>query len=80
MVIHICISRPGFLGVQLLPVMIHEIGHSIGILHSDVKESVMWGYYNEVTQLHEDDINAVQAHYGELSCKALSTFFLFDNA
>ena len=46
----------------------HEIGHSIGIKHSDVEESMMWPYYSDSTELHEDDVNAVQARYGELSC------------
>ena len=80
MLIHICISRRGFLGVQLLPVMIHEIGHSIGIRHSDVQEAIMWPWITGITQLHQDDVNAVQTHYGELSCKILfqhiSFFFI----
>lgn len=54
---------------------LHEIGHALGINHSplpmDETKSIMrpkYGYSDFLTEdkikLHQDDIDAIQAHYG----------------
>ena len=55
-------------GKSFLQVMMHEIGHVIGINHSNYWDAVMYAYYEYKAdfQLTEDDINAVQALYGWL--------------
>ena len=48
-----------------MPVAIHEIGHNLGLDHSNVGGSIMYPFITDgVTSLHEDDINGVQRLYG----------------
>lgn len=52
---------------SLLATLIHEIGHSLGIAHSNYKNAIMYSAYDELNyriDLHEDDILAVQYIYG----------------
>ena len=52
----------------------HEFGHSIGIEHSEVKEAVMFPYYegyNPNFRLHRDDIEAVQSLYNSRNGKII---------
>lgn len=42
----------------------HEIGHGIGIDHSEYKDALMYPYAGFATELGEDDIQAVQELYG----------------
>ena len=52
-------------GVDLLSVAIHEIGHNLGLDHSNVKRSIMYPFIqNDVQALHADDINGIQKIYG----------------
>ncbi|XP_046407856.1 macrophage metalloelastase-like [Ischnura elegans] len=53
--------------VSLLAVLLHEIGHTLGITHSNYENSLMFAYYNHYDYrltLHEDDILAAQFLYG----------------
>jgi len=55
-------------GRNLLFVATHEIGHSIGLEHSSVQESIMYPWYSPLKEndldLHEDDIMGIQTLYG----------------
>lgn len=50
----------------LLRVMIHELGHSLGLSHSGVREATMYPWYKEdgPIGLDVDDINGIQYIYG----------------
>lgn len=44
---------------------LHELGHSLGLDHSDVENAVMYGYYTDSTgSLSYDDIAGIQHIYG----------------
>ncbi|MCO4771828.1 MAG: matrixin family metalloprotease [Deltaproteobacteria bacterium] len=61
--------------VDLLSVATHEIGHFLGIGHSEFEESTMWATYlggTEARSLHEDDIAAVEFLYPcEEMCRSI---------
>lgn len=49
----------------LLWVAVHEIGHALGLRHSNVKGSVMWPTASKGTpKLHQDDIKGIRSLYG----------------
>ena len=54
-------------GINLDWVAVHEFGHSLGLEHSNVRESIMYpwykGYFPNI-ELTEDDILGIQALYG----------------
>lgn len=55
-------------GINLLQVATQEIGHALGLAHSDDPNAVMWPFYvgfEENFQLGQDDINAIRALYGD---------------
>ena len=56
-------------GKNLPWVTLHEIGHSIGMEHSKVKNSIMYPYYQyyngHESDLSADDITGIQALYGK---------------
>ena len=58
-------------GIDLMQVVTHELGHSLGLLHSEVTSSVMgptYNGYNPNFRLTEDDIKGIQALYGKSNC------------
>ena len=59
-------------GTNLLMTASHELGHSLGLAHSDVRGSVMSPFYTPYKnglKLHKDDIEGIQALYGGRSVK-----------
>ena len=49
-------------------VTVHELGHALGIEHSNVKDAVMYAYLKKGSAypgLNEDDIKAIQSLYGK---------------
>lgn len=71
-------------GYNLLSSAIHEIGHALGIAHSNVDGSIMVDYYTGLTALAVDDINAIWSLYGKpaisgsnyMPCSGTVTFSL----
>lgn len=52
----------------LLYTAVHEIGHALGLDHSDVKEAVMWPIAKSGRPvLHQDDIDGIHSLYGSSS-------------
>ena len=60
---------------SLLPVALHEIGHVLGLAHSNHTKAVMYRSYNKKSssiQLDDDDVDGIQEKYG-----AFNYFYLF---
>lgn len=63
-------------GINLDWVALHEFGHSLGLEHSNVRESVMYPWYKgffENIELTNDDIRGIQALYGKPTKKPSTT-------
>ena len=51
--------------IDIRIVAVHEIGHGLGIRHSQIHDSIMAPFYNpNLGNLRPDDISAIQAIYG----------------
>ena len=49
---------------EFLSLIIHEVGHTIGLGHSSNTAAVMYGFENGRTNLAADDVAGIQALYG----------------
>lgn len=48
---------------DLFSVALHELGHALGLGHSDQKDAVMYPYYRLVSDLAQPDIDAIRELY-----------------
>ncbi|MDG3005624.1 matrixin family metalloprotease [Paludisphaera mucosa] len=50
---------------DLKTVAIHEIGHALGMSHSEISRADMYSYYTAMKQaLHSDDVSGIRSIYG----------------
>lgn len=56
--------------IHLPTVLLHELGHALGVDHSESPDALMWETYTGVRQLTADDIAAIQSLYGPASRNA----------
>lgn len=49
---------------DLILTAIHEIGHGIGLAHSEYQDAIMYAYAGYATAIGPDDIQAIQELYG----------------
>ena len=52
---------------NILHTLTHEIGHSLGLIHSNFKDDVMYPFYNGVMDLSDNDILRITNKYGKSS-------------
>ncbi|XP_018576147.1 stromelysin-1-like, partial [Anoplophora glabripennis] len=50
--------------IALLPVLMHEIGHTLGLSHTTNVNAIMYPWFKTVYSLGEDDVNGIQFLYG----------------
>lgn len=57
---------------NIITVLVHEIGHSLGLTHSEglgLEKTVMYPYYNGVMDLTQYDKNRIRTVYGQRNYK-----------
>jgi len=64
---HIDSSEDWVNGFSLASVIIHELGHSLGLGHSDDINAIMYPFYSGQVTLGADDIAGIQSIYGATS-------------
>lgn len=58
-------SEPGQGLTSFYHVAVHEIGHALGLDHSEIRSAIMYPYYwTGYQNLLRDDINGIQKIYG----------------
>lgn len=65
--------------MNLFQVAAHEIGHSLGLAHSDVRNALMAPFYRGYIpnfKLSRDDVAAVQELYGKINLSKDSCHFV----
>ena len=61
-------TSESYQGINLLSVFMHELGHSLGLRHSNVTDSIMapkYTRYHPNMNLRKDDIKAITSLYGK---------------
>ncbi|XP_050516407.1 50 kDa hatching enzyme-like [Diabrotica virgifera virgifera] len=69
------LNDPDYDSTNLFMVVLHEIGHSLGLLHSNDETAVMYPWYpNKLQNISQDDISGLEALYGRKSTSIPSQY------